>query len=38
MEIIALSLFQEFCSIGNERRFFYALQAMLPELYFRVGS
>ena len=38
VEIIALSLFQEVCSIDSERRFFNALQSMLPDLYFRVGS
>ena len=38
MEIIALSLFQEVRSIDSERRFFNALQSMLPYLYFRVGS
>ena len=37
-EIIALSLFQEVRSIDSERRFFNALQSMLPDLYFRVGS
>lgn len=38
VEIIALSLFQEFCSIDSERHFFNTLQTMLPELYFRVGT
>ena len=33
-----LSLFQEACSIDSERHFFNALQSMLPDLYFRVGS
>ena len=37
VEIIALSLFQEFCSIDSERRFFNALQSHATRLIFSSG-
>ena len=38
VEIIALSLFQEFLSIDSECLFFDTLQSILPDLAIRVGS
>ena len=38
VEFIAISLFQEHCSIDSERRFFTELKTMLPEQSLKIGS
>lgn len=38
VELIAISLFQEHCSIDSERRFFEELKTILPEQYLKLGS
>ena len=38
LEIIALSLFQEFLSIGSECRFFESLRSLMPCLISKIGT
>ncbi|MBR3696022.1 MAG: hypothetical protein IKL98_07255, partial [Akkermansia sp.] len=38
VEFIAISLFQEQCSIDSERRFCTELKTMLPEQSLKIGS
>ena len=38
VEVVAIALTQEYCSIDSERRFFEELKTMLTEQYLKLGS